>query len=103
MVGSISRPEVLRRQAALFAAHSAQAAPMLIGWTLTLDGVGGRIVETEAYDLEDPATHSFAGPHRRNAVMFEAGGRDLCLPGAYGIHWWSNLVCGRTPGERQWS
>jgi len=98
MVAPISRRDVAQRQAELFHTHSAKAARMLIGWTLSLDGVGGRIVETEAYHHEDPASHSFSGPTARNAVMWGPPGY-IYVYRSYGIHWCMNIVCGETPGS----
>ncbi len=69
-----------------------EVAPELIGATLLFDGVGGTIVEVEAYHHTDPAAHSYVGRTARNAVMFGPPGHAYVYR-SYGVHWCVNFVC----------
>ena len=69
-----------RASTASSSATSLEVARELVGWTLLMDGVGGVIVETEAYAPDDPASHSLPRATPRNATMFGPAGRALRLP-----------------------
>jgi DNA-3-methyladenine glycosylase len=75
-----------------FSAPSPEVARQLIGVTLLVDGVGGRIVETEAYDASEPASHCYIGRTERNFSMFGPPGRSYVYR-SHGLHWCLNFVC----------
>jgi DNA-3-methyladenine glycosylase len=64
----------------------------LLGWTLLHDGVGGPIVEVEAYSPDEPASHAFRGRTPRNGAMFGVPG-TLYVYRSYGVHWCVNIAC----------
>jgi len=80
-------------KAAFFQRPVLEVAPELVGAELYVDGVGGVIVEVEAYHPDDRASHAFGNRRtKRNGAMFLAGGHAYVYR-SYGIHWCLNLVC----------
>jgi DNA-3-methyladenine glycosylase len=88
---SLPRPGKLLKRA-FFARSVHEVAPDLIGTTMLVNGVGGIIVEVEAYHHTDPAAHSFRGPTPRNQIMFGPPG-FVYVYRIYGVHWCVNFVC----------
>jgi DNA-3-methyladenine glycosylase len=89
--GAVSLPRVF------FARSAQELAPELLGATLLVNGVGGRLVELEIYDQSDPASHSYRGQTKRNASMFGPPGHAYVYR-SYGVHWCLDIVCS-APGE----
>jgi DNA-3-methyladenine glycosylase len=91
MLQTSPKPGKLLRKA-FFSRSVHEVAPDLIGATFLVNGVGGIIVEVEAYHHTEPAAHSYNGPTPRNAVMFGPAGFAYVYR-SYGVHWCVNFVC----------
>lgn len=75
-----------------FSSNAVKVARQLVGKQLLVDGVGGVIVETEAYDEGEAASHAFTGESASNTALFGPPGRAYVYL-SYGLHWCLNLVC----------
>jgi DNA-3-methyladenine glycosylase len=92
----VSRRRTLPRS--FYRRPSVEVAPELLNKLVVHGGRAGRIVEVEAYHREDPASHAYAGPTRRNATMFGPPGH-LYVYFSYGVHWCANVVTGDHDGQ----
>jgi DNA-3-methyladenine glycosylase len=84
--------EYQQLSAGFFARSALEVAHELVGCTFLFNGVGGRIVETEAYRQDDPCCHGYRGMTKRNAVLFGSPGH-LYVYFTYGMHFCANVVC----------
>ena len=88
----LEEPPRMKLRRGFFDRSVHEVAPELVGAKLLFDGVGGTIVEVEAYDHEDPAAHGYRGRTARNASMFGPPGHAYVYR-SYGVHWCLNFVC----------